>query len=114
MKEHTISWYEATDGKLFENEMEAYDHELNVLYKMSGVIFYIGGNKVDRIETSDEKTYNEITDIYIDRSKAKENEAFYKFLNENYGWNDIEEALEGMGTHYRFGNSPFDSIQEVE
>ena len=113
MKEHTISWFESDDGKIFMDEMECYNYELNVLYRKSGVVFYIRDKRVDSIDTEDDRTYNDMTDIFIDRSKTEENEAFYKFMHDNYGWCLVEEALEGTGSHYRFNDSSFEPILEV-
>lgn len=110
MKEHTISWYEADDGKIFLDEMECYEYELNLLYKKSGVSFFINR---ERIEWLTDDSYNDMTDILIDRTKVNENRAFYQFVHDNYGWCYVEEALERPGAHYHFSDSPFEPIQEV-
>ena len=110
MKEHTISWYEADDGKIFTDEMECYEYELNLLYKKSGVSFYIGK---ERIEWLTDDSYNDMTDVFIDRTKIDENRSFYQFIHDNYGWRYVEEVLEGPGSHYHFSDSPFEPIEEV-
>lgn len=102
MTEHNISWYESMDGMIFQDEMECCEHELNILYNKSGVGFFINGELVEYINTKNDKTYNEITDIYIDRSKEKQNQEFYEYLHLNYGWCEVEEVLEGNEEHYHF------------
>lgn len=102
MTEHVIRWWEAEDGKMFQNDMDCMAYELNLAYKKSGVKFYIGDKRVDTIETENDKTYNEITDIYIDRSKEEENREFCFLVRHYYGWSLIEAAIEGNGTHYEF------------
>lgn len=110
MTEHSITWYESEDGKIFVDEMECLDHELNLLYKKSGFTFYVGESKVKEIETEDDKTYNEMTDIYIDRSKKEENDKFIDLLHYNYGWCYIDEAYyESDGTHYKFIESAYET-----
>lgn len=115
MREHTISWYEANDGRIFLDEMECCNYELNLLYKKSGVSFYIGK---ERIEWLTDDSYNDMTDIFVDHTKAAENKALYDFLRDNYGWCYVEDVLERPGSslysHYRFSESPFEPIQEVE
>ena len=113
MTRHRIEWFESMDGQIFTDEMECYKHEMNVLYRKSGVVFYIGDQKIDEIETNEDKTYNEMTDIFIDRSKEEENKIFCEFIRYNAGWCYVDDALEGTGSHYRFSESPFDPIQEV-
>ncbi len=110
VKEHTISWYEASNGKIFTDEMECYNYELNLLYKNSGVSFYADKEKIEWLT---DESYNDMTDIMIDRSKAEENKALQQFLYENYGWCEVDKALDGTGSHYCFSDSPFDPIQEV-
>ena len=111
IREHTISWYEASDGKIFTDEMECYNHELNLLYKNSGVSFYIGKEKIEWLT---DESYNDMTDILIDRSKAEENKALQQFLYKNYGWCEVDKAFDGTGFHYRFSDSLFDPMQEVK
>ncbi len=113
MREHTISWYESNDGKIFQDASECCEYELNLIYKNSGIDFYIGKEKIQKIDTKDDNAYNEMTDIIIDRSKAEENKTFVDFLYSNYGWCFIKEAFEGDGTHYRFSESPFEPIQRI-
>ena len=102
MIEHNITWYESMDGMIFQDEMECCDHELNILYNISGIRFFIDDKPVEHIETKNDKTYNEITDIYIDRSMTKENQEFYKYLHWNYGWCEVDEVLEGNESHHHF------------
>lgn len=102
MTEHVIRWWEAEDGKIFTDDMECIDYELNLAYKKSGVQFYIGDKKVDEIITEKDRTYNEITDIFIDRSKEEENSEFNFYVQHYYGWSLIEDAINGSGTHYKF------------
>ena len=113
MTEHVVTWFESEDGKIFKDEMECIDYELNLLYEKSGVRIWVGDEKVDKIITEDDKTYNDFTDIYIDRSKEYENAKFGKFVYDNYGWLYIPEAIEGDGTHYRFNESD-ESFVKVE
>lgn len=114
MKEHNITWYESDDGKIFQDENECYEYELNLLYQKSGVDFYINKEKIQWIDTKEDNAYNDMTDIVIDRSKADENKSFLDFLHNNYGWCLIEEALEGNGTHYHFSESPFEPIECIK
>lgn len=45
MTEHTIIWYEAFDGKMFKDDLDCMEHELDELYKKSGVRMYADGKK---------------------------------------------------------------------
>ena len=102
MREHVVTWYESDDGKIFQDEMECVEYELNNLYHNSGVTFYCGRKKIKNIITKDDKTYVDLSAIRINREKAAENEAFRKYLYYNYGWCMVDEALEGDGTYYKF------------
>jgi len=109
MKEHSVTWYESEDGEIFTDEMECIDHELNVLYKKSGARFYKNGVLMDELN---DDSYDEVTDISIDRSLAKENDALYHFIHVNYGWCYVEDALEDSGTFYHF-NGPMLEMKGV-
>lgn len=102
MIEHHAVWYESYDGQIFSNAYECYDYELNKRYHESGVTLYIGDKAVNYIITNGDETYNEITDIYIDRSKQEENEAFYTCLADDFGYCLIADAIRGNGSHYRY------------
>ena len=87
MTEHSITWYESTDGMIFKDEDKCIEYELNLLYKRSGVGFYIGDTRVNWITVDEnDSIYNAMTDIFIDRSKTEENEAFYNFVHDYFGW----------------------------
>jgi len=110
MKEHSITWYESVDGEIFTDKMECISHELNILYKNSGVRFYKNGVLISELN---DNSYNEMTDIYINRGQARENDALCSFIHDNYGWCYVEDALEDFGTFYHFSESPFELIAIV-
>lgn len=99
---HTVSWYESEDGQIFADDMECLAHDVNVLYKRSGVRFFIGKEEIENLIIEDDQSYNEMTDIFIDRSKEEENARFKESVQYDLGWCLVDEALEGTGSHYRF------------
>jgi len=99
MKIHTITWYESIDSKLFTDEFECIMHDINILYKNSGVVFYKNKKKIEYLE--DDNTYNYMTDVYIDRDKAASNKRFRNAVEYGLGWSLVIEALDGDGTHYK-------------
>ena len=104
MKEHVeykLS-YEAFDGKMFDNYEEGLDHELNELYKNSGIRFIDRlGNVIEHVEICRDETYNEADIITIDRSKKEENEKFVNTAIEELGWCLLEDLLYEKGNRFR-------------
>lgn len=99
---HTISWYESEDGEIFADFGECLAHDVNVLYKNSGVRFYIDDKLIENLIIEDSQSYNEMTDIFIDRSMEEANQAFLESVNHDLGWCLVEDAIEGEGSHYQF------------
>ena len=99
---HTISWYESEDGEIFADFDECLAHDVNVLYKNSGVRFYIGDKLIENLIIEDSRSYNEMTDIFIDRSKKEANMAFLESVHYDLGWCLVQDAIEREGSHYQF------------
>ena len=99
---HSVEWYESKDGQIFADKMDCMAHEVNLLYRESGVRFYIRDEEIQELIVKEDKSYNEMTDILIDRSKMEENKAFLWAVHDELGWGGVEDALNGNGTHYRF------------
>lgn len=99
---HTISWYESEDGEIFVDFDECLAHDVNVLYKNSGVRFYIGDKLIENLTIEDDRSYNEMTDIFIDRSMKEANMAFLESVHHDLGWCGVQDAIEGKGSHYQF------------
>lgn len=99
---HSVEWYESKDGQIFADEMDCMAHEVNLLYRESGVRFYIRDEEIQELIVKEDKSYNEMTDIFIDWSKMEENEAFLQAVRNELGWCGVEYALKGNGTHYQF------------
>lgn len=114
MIEHVVRWYEAEDGNVFTDDIECLVYEVNLLYQKSGVKLYKGDKRIDAIDIEDDRTYNEVSDIFIDRSKADKNEDFREALYQLCGWCLIDEALLGSGKHYRFIDSSACKTDVVE
>lgn len=99
---HTVSWYESEDGEIFADWEECLAHDVNVLYKNSGVRFYIGDKPIENLIIENDRSYNEMTDIFIDRSMKEANMAFLESVQYDLGWCSVQYAIEGEGSHYRF------------
>lgn len=99
---HTISWYESEDGEIFADFDECLANDVNALYKNSGVRFYIGDKLIEYLIIKDDQSYNEMTDIFIDRSMKEANQAFLESVRHDLGWYFVLVALEGEGSHYQF------------
>lgn len=112
---HQLTWYESDDGLIFKEWEDCLKHEANVLYRKSGVRLYIGDQEIEELIIDDDRSYNEATDIFIDRSKVKENEDFNEFVRIDLGWCLINSAIEGGGKHYKFTDGfGEDAMKEVE
>lgn len=109
---HTVSWYESEDGEIFADFDECLEHDVNVLYKNSGVKFYIGDKLIENLTIEDDRSYNEMTDIFIDREKEEENQAFLESVHYDLGWCSVQDALEGEGSHYQF--TEWGDVKEVK
>ena len=111
---HQLTWYESDDGKIFKDYEDCLLHEANFLYRKSGVRFYVGDKEVGKIIIDDDKTYNEITDIFINREKEEENKEFNELIRWDLGWLLIQSAIEGTGTHYQITDElGEDALKEV-
>lgn len=99
MKEHIKVTYEAFDGKMFNDQTECLDYELNELYKRSGIRFLYEDGSVAK--TLDEHSYNMADFIDIDRSKEKENKAFVDCVYDQFGWVLLREIYNDDHKKYR-------------
>lgn len=104
---HTVSWYESEDGQIFADWEDCLFHEVNVLYRKSGVRFFINDKEIEELIIEDDRSYNEMTDIFIDRTKEKENAEFLESVRYDLGWCLIGYAINGTGSHYRFVDSDY-------
>ena len=109
---HTKIWYESKDGMTFESELDCISHELNLLYKESGVQLYDESNQlIEKLDVYYDNSYNLCKYVMIDRTKEKENEEFKDAIHYYCGWILIEEAIDGDGTKYELN---WTDIRKIE
>lgn len=113
MTTHTVSWFESDDGKIFTDAIECMNHETQEKYRKSGIRFFIDNEEIENLLFDYDRSYNEMTDIYIDRTKEKENLEFDEAIKYGYGWSLVNEAIEGTGTHYRLNCDTVEVIDDL-
>lgn len=107
MKEHTVTWYESEDGKIFQDECECLMHETQKLYEQCGIRFYKGRKLIKKLEPIHndfcyEDTFDEATRMTIDRSKKDINDKFIETYSRLGCSCFIEEAYYGRIDGYGY------------
>lgn len=110
MIEHVKRTFETIDGKIFDNEDEAYAYENQLIYKRSGFRFYRDGRHMIK---EVERCYDECDYFTVDHSKKKENQDFLDMAFYYYGWGfpgDILENTSAKKYRYDFDENKWKSV----
>ena len=85
MKTHHIEWFEADDGKIFQDEMSCIDYEYQLLYTASGYRFYKDGQMLKTVP-SNLSAVSSFDYYTLDESNPKANKAFKDYSYHMYGY----------------------------
>lgn len=97
---HVTVTYETVDGRIFNDEDEAYAYENNLIYRNSGFRFYNGGR---RLIKDISLCYDKADFFTIDHSKEKENQMFMEMAILYFGWPFPHDILENKEVkRYRY------------
>ena len=97
---HTEITYETIDGRIFDSEEEAYNHELSIIYQRSGFrFFYEDGTPITDVS----RCYDDSDYFTIDHSKDKENCEFVNMTGYYFGYEFPEGVLMNKSiTKYKY------------
>ena len=114
MIEHVHCTYEAFDGKMFDDEDECLNYELNTLYKESGIRFItITPHIVEDLGSYPDDVYNMAMYVMIDRKKKEENERFVDCAIKYFGWALLEDLDLKSGRRRKY-RMEMDKLVEIE
>lgn len=97
---HKKVTYESFDGKIFDDDLNCLNHELNESYERSGIRFVNDDETAYMCNLTDDD-YNNISYIVVDRTKKEENELFLKIAVEDFGWILLKDLLNGNERKYQ-------------